>query len=404
MAVLLDLPPELVLHIVSFLNRETVLDKDNWLPAFNHRNRHPELAPDVPSINAFSQTNTALYHTLNRYLYNDICEKHDTIGKLSLLSAVRFQSERALDKLVAAGVSLDADFVLEYNVCGILHVAAALGLRAMVSKLLEMYGPEMEAKVHARRGYGLNATALDYAARHRYVEIVWLLAPVPVPSSVSDSTKERRTYLSFALLHSVKAKSTEVSEYLVSQGADVNYLGGDTHGGTPLYFAAGTDNLELVQFLLSAGANPNLYHDANDSIPLFNAARNHRIDIAEALLAAGADLDAKNRNSRNVLSCCTDIDALRFFLEYGVDVNLEDRIGETPLHHACSEEDAEFALASVELLLQYGAATVEKANWRRQTPVDIAIAEGYTEIVELLEPLVESSALKDKISMWLEDT
>ncbi|KAK7048057.1 ANK-REP-region domain-containing protein [Favolaschia claudopus] len=411
MAVLLDLPPELILHIVSFLHREKVLiDKDNDLSdLFNRRLGYPEIVPDLPSINAFSQTNTALYPTLNRYIYN-ICAKHDaTIGKLSLLSAGKFGSERALDKLVAAGVSLDAEFFLKYRACSILHVAAARGQRVMVIKLLEMYGTEMEVKVHARRGTWLvKATALDYAARYGHLETVQLLASVPVPSSVSDSTKERRTYLSSALLHSVQASvqggSTEIPEFLVSQGADVNDRGAARDaGGTALYFAVGTDNLELVQFLLSAGADPNLC--VGGSIPLFNAAQNYSddLDIAETLLAAGADLNKEDGNLRNVLFSCTDIVPLEFFLKRGVDVNLEDSVGETPLHHACSQQDAVFALDCVELLLQYGATTVEQANRMGQTPLTIAIGQGYNEIVELLKPLIYNSALKDMISMWLED-
>jgi ankyrin repeat protein len=410
MAALAGLPPELILHIVSFLTRETILDKDGFLPS--HKPRELELVPDLQSINSFSQTNVLLHQILDEALYK-LCASGETLGQLALLSAVKQQLENAVERLVDAGVSLHTDYLFEYNPsCSLLHIAAALGLRAMVVKLLGMYGTE--PMVHTRQqSYALNTTALDYAAHHEHLEIVKLLAPIPVPRSSTRNGVPPRgiieahtKYLSLALVQAVKVGNLQISEYLVSEGADVNFLdvSGGGPGGTPVYYAAGTKNLGLVQFFLAAGADPNLQTN-NDYIPLFNATRNQNVEIVQALLAAGADIHVQNRNSLNVLGCCGTVELLLFFLERGVDPNLQDRSGETPLHRACGEEEAEFAMASVELLLQFGAAaTVETASRRGLTPVDIAIAEGYTEILELLEPVVQSPDLKRKIAAWWEET
>ncbi|KAJ6520450.1 ankyrin repeat-containing domain protein [Mycena sanguinolenta] len=403
MPVLAELPPELLLHIIGFLTRDIILDTD-ILPGY-YKSEEPESLPDVSSINALSRTNSIFYRTLNRSLYDVCASIEPALGKLALLFAVQHQSESAVEKLVAAGVDLDSEFYFQYNACSVLHIAAGMGHRTMVVKLLAMHGAEMKERVHARRG--LNRwTALDYAARLGHLEITRILAPIPWPGprvdggppADPDPVQAHREYLSVALIHSVRAEKTEVSEYLVSEGADVF----KSLNGTPLYHAAATKNVGLVQFLLAAGVDPNR-HD-NDFIPLFNATCLRNLDVVQALLLGGADIHVKNRNSLNVLSCCTDVESLRFFLERGVDPNLAEPSGDTPLHHACGAEEAEFAQASVELLLEFGAATVDKPGRRGFTPVDIAIREGYTEIVELLEPLVQNPELKIKIASWWEET
>ncbi|KAJ7361080.1 ankyrin repeat-containing domain protein [Mycena albidolilacea] len=406
MAGLIDLPPELILHLISFLTCEKILDKDNCIlgrPRGYYKPRVIELVPDLPSINSLSQTATVFHRTLDEALYK-LGASSETLGQLALLSTVKRQLENAVERLVAAGVSLQAQFLFEYSLeCTVLHIAAGLGLRDMVVKLLGMCGEEM---VHRRAEGRPGRTALDYAARNNHLEIVKLLAPIPVPDSSTRNgvplpdTIEAQ-YLSIALLAAVQVGNTEVSEYLVSEGADVNFLA-LWAGGTPLSYAAKTKNLGLVQFLVSAGADPNL--QANNTIPLFNATLTRNLEIVQALVAAGADIHVQSRDQHNVLVCCATVELLRFFLERGVDPNLEDRDGNTPLHHVCARAKTEFAAAAVELLLRFGAAvTVEKPGQYGFTPVDIAVARYDTETLELLEPLVQDTDLKGKIAArWKE--
>jgi len=277
-----------------------------------------------------------------------------------------------------------------------------MGLRAMVIKLLGMYGEEMTARVHARHRIN-NYTALDYAVREEHMEIVRLLAPIRMPgssippSSVPDSFETPdKQYLGTALVESVQARNLEIIEYLISEGADVNFS-----RGSPLHYAAGTYNLELVQLLLASGADPNLC-DVTGRTPIFNAAglRNDNVDIVQALLAAGANIHAKNDYSRNVLVDCANVALLRFFLERGVDPNNQDIRGETALHHACQRYDAEFAKTSVELLLRFGAGPVE-TNRMGHTAVDFAMQyPELPDVVKILEPFVQDPNLRARIAKW----
>ncbi|KAJ7605032.1 ankyrin repeat-containing domain protein [Mycena polygramma] len=399
MARFLDLPPELVLHIASFLTGP------HW--------GIPDL-PDLRSVNALAQANTVFHQTLNQTLY-DLCASVNLLARLAILYAVKHELLSTVDRLVAVGISLDQQFRFEDDLCSPLYIAASMGLRDMVVKLLVMHGEEMATRAYARRNSS-NATPLDIAARNEHMDIVTLLAPIPSPavpvptpggdsddmaldSPVLTETEARRQYLSLALTQSVVAGNIEICEYLISEGADVNFFERlQSRVAPPLYYAA---NLSTVQFLLASGADPNI-HDG-DLIPLFNAACISNLDMIQALLDGGADINVRGSLSDNVLAWCGTVKVLRFCLERGADPNAAAHGAQTQLHRACAIDDAEFATASVELLLQFGAGSVDKLDFWGSSPVDIAMAKGLVKVVEILEPLVQNPSIRMNITLWRED-
>jgi ankyrin repeat protein len=56
----------------------------------------------------------------------------------------------------------------------------------------------------------------------------------------------------------------------------------------------------MVEFLLSAGANPNI-REATGLIPLHWAASHGNLEIVRALVSAGADIAAKNHRGKTPL-------------------------------------------------------------------------------------------------------
>ncbi|KAJ7238498.1 ankyrin repeat-containing domain protein [Mycena haematopus] len=152
----------------------------------------------------------------------------------------------------------------------------------------------------------------------------------------------------------------------------------------------------MVQLLLASGADPNI-GDEFETPPLFEACT---LDLAHALIDAGADINAQDENSCNVFAhTIGNDDLLRFFLEHGLDPNHKDGREQTSLHFAC-RRPRELGQRSVELLLQFGATTVEKVDWSGRTPVEIAMDRGRADLVKILEPLVQNPALKLKIATW----
>ncbi|KAJ7837425.1 ankyrin repeat-containing domain protein [Mycena olivaceomarginata] len=270
-----------------------------------------------------------------------------------------------------------------------LHIAALMGLRVMVTKLLWIWLP---VRVHAHSTNPWARTALDFAAHQGHLEIVKILAPIrnDVPLLLSDAHEQ---YLGRALRDSMRLGSLEISRYLVAEGADINFLDDPDEGVTPLALAARTGNVELVQL-----PDPNA-HTVYGFILLFVAAN---IDIAQTLLAGGANVHITDISSQN-LAIIDNVEMLRLILQRGVDPNRADTWGRTPLHSAClSNDGAKNAKARVEFLLQFGAHTVEKVNGGGVTPVDYAMQKDYSEVVKTLEPLVQDPELKLRIAEWWE--
>ncbi|KAJ6489623.1 ankyrin repeat-containing domain protein [Mycena vitilis] len=389
MAQFSELPVELILHIVSFLT--------------GPRRGLSEL-PDLRSINALCRTNAALHQTLDQTLY-DLCASVEVLANLAMVYVVQHQLDSTLERLVALGIGLDIALPFEADWCSVLHVAAGKGLGAMVTNLLGVYGEEMAILAYSRSFY--NATPLEFAARNEHMEIVILLAAIPPPVTAQGYTSsssnvalaspaaETRQYLSLALTQSAVAGNVEICEYLISTGADVNFFEGLQFGvAHPIYYAS---NLATVQLLLASGADPNIHN--TEFIPLFRAVGTLNLGIIQALLDGGADINVRGARAENVLALCGTVELLRFFLERGADPNAAAQGGETPLHRACGCDDAEFAKASVELLLQFGAGPVDKLDVQGRSPIGIATARGFAEIVTILEPLVQNPGTKMKVTI-----
>jgi ankyrin repeat protein len=152
---------------------------------------------------------------------------------------------------------------------------------------------------------------------------------------------------------------------VVKQGADVNIrlekgvseLGQfTTTGSTPFLLAARASDIRLMQLLLELGADPQAANTDNCT-PLLAAAGVGALEDGEE--AAGTDEEA--------------LEAVRFLLVAGADVNAVDENGETAMHGAAYQSRANL----VPLLVKYGAdITVwnrkNKAGW---TP--LMIAQGH---------------------------
>ncbi|KAF7366424.1 ANK-REP-REGION domain-containing protein [Mycena sanguinolenta] len=281
-----------------------------------------------------------------------------------------------------------------------------MGSSLIVPQLLQMYGSETTERVYARDDNGLSA--LDYAVLEGHMKAVRLLAPMailaasnsgPIAVNVSEeSIQAHKQYLGQALVNSAfpgrSGEKTAICKYLLSEGTDVNTL----HKRSSLLNATAGDSLATMRVLLAAGADPNL-GGKYGIVPLFKA---ENVPAVQALLDAGARIHATDNAGCNVLMhrVLQNIQLLRFLLERGVDPNHADDSGWTPLHYACEEQEA--GVAAIELLIQFGATTMEKADAGGLTPVSLAMQRGRIEVVRLFEPLIQDPVLKAKMAKWLQ--
>uniref|UniRef100_A0A8B9CCM5 Ankyrin repeat and KH domain containing 1 n=1 Tax=Anser brachyrhynchus TaxID=132585 RepID=A0A8B9CCM5_9AVES len=170
---------------------------------------------------------------------------------------------------------------------------------------------------------------------------------------------------------------SEVADFLIKAGADIE-LG----CSTPLMEAAQEGHLELVKYLLAAGANVHATTATGDTA-LTYACENGHTDVADVLLQAGADLEHESEGGRTPLMkaaraghLCT----VQFLISKGANVN---RATANNDHTVVSLACAGGHLAVVELLLAHGADPTHRLK-DGSTMLIEAAKGGHTNVVSYL--------------------
>uniref|UniRef100_A0A8C4MD75 Ankyrin repeat and KH domain containing 1 n=1 Tax=Equus asinus asinus TaxID=83772 RepID=A0A8C4MD75_EQUAS len=204
-------------------------------------------------------------------------------------------------------------------------------------------------------------TPLMEAAREGHEEMVALL--LAQGANINAQTEEtQETALTLACCGGF----SEVADFLIKAGADIE-LG----CSTPLMEASQEGHLELVKYLLAAGANVHATTATGDTA-LTYACENGHTDVADVLLQAGADLEHESEGGRTPLMkaaraghLCT----VQFLISKGKEI----------VSLACAGGH----LAVVELLLAHGADPTHRLK-DGSTMLIEAAKGGHTNVVSYL--------------------
>jgi ankyrin repeat protein len=184
--------------------------------------------------------------------------------------------------------------------------------------------------------------------------------------------------------------------------------------GTPLYYAAlcGFRNIAeqlIVKHPQHVNATGGWYRT-----PAVAALAGRHFELAQVLHRSGSSVDPRGFQGRSPLhsaAVCEDLEMIQILLDYGIDVNVGNEFGSTPLalydfedprvvrllldngadpnarsqnrttqlHRASRSGRIEI----VRILVEHGASA-EIKNWDGRTPLEIASGKQHDEIVKLL--------------------
>lgn len=209
------------------------------------------------------------------------------------------------------------------------------------------------------------------------------------------------------------ATSTEVTEALIANGADISLRDKSLSSSTPLHSIAGSGQTEAAEVLLAHGADIEV-EDSFGRTPLHRATRSGRGKMVELLIAKGANINAKDSKGLTTLNLAIDSDwgtkldrkdAAKVLISHGAKYTIRDvawlgdvtRVGvlleenpalandtsglykEAVLFAAIRENHADVA----GLLLAKGAEFDVTGRYK-EPPLHAAVHAGHKAVIEVL--------------------
>lgn len=194
-------------------------------------------------------------------------------------TAIATQNLEQVRSLLARG--FDPDSLHPDSAMTALEMAAEKGALSLIQILLQA-GALLDAGELSP--LGLAAQRGDLAV----LEMLLRAEPAPNLAEKCD-----------ALMMATSSDQPQIVQRLLAAGALPNSMVWE--GGTALHYATDRGHTAVVNILLAAGAEVNLADPDQGWTPLMYAAYDDRADIAQQLIAAGADLNARDPQGRTPL-------------------------------------------------------------------------------------------------------
>lgn len=234
-------------------------------------------------------------------------------------------------------------------------------------------------------------TALHLAAQNGYTDCVKALLTqrgdlINQPNNMGDTP----------LIRAAASDKTEIVEMLISSGANLNHQG--AHGLTALHWAAGKNKADIVEILVTQGADITI--SSNHGSPLELALKQNSVQAGKILEKRQEQINVKNdifkaidandedaiskliqSNKKNLENRNADGDTPLLyclknkksklaskFIAVPVDINAQDKDGNTALHLAAQNG----LTATIKKLLKNTTCNSNKKNNAGQTPLMLA--------------------------------
>ena len=265
--------------------------------------------------------------------------KNDYVNDAALLQlAVALPSIRLFDAVMYAP-QIDKKEGLDHlaTKCKALQIAASKANTEFLQQMLQ------ETPQEERISVMKEARLLELAAKmERGEEMTSMLI------ELGDDPKTRLGYS--PLMIATQYGNMETMKKLIASDAGVDALP-DEEGATALHYAAGLPDStngyksrptpEGVQLLISAGADVNAVRHSSGETPFLRACMAGNTDIVETFLRTEkTDKMVVDKTKRNALmhasgQCASNMVSLLLDGDIPFDVNAQDNLGCTALHHLC---------------------------------------------------------------------
>lgn len=250
-------------------------------------------------------------------------------------------SERAVIALIEAGANVDIENDDGVTPRSLLEEVTDYGIRSTFEEGLEI----VERKKTARR---------EDINRQEQKRIDWRKRDEP--------TEEKQTRIE-TIIDCFKACELSDIEVLrahegfVKDNISITFTDGSVNNQSMLMMACECASADIVEYLISLGADVNQVDDTGQAPLRYAAVARHDIDEKiDLLIEAGADIDHTSNDGSAALSDAAfhqNVIAAKALIKHGADVNHRDSNGYTALSWTCGRGAPEADI--VELLLRSGA-------------------------------------------------
>ena len=168
-------------------------------------------------------------------------------------------------------------------------------------------------------------------------------------------------------------------------------------GWTPLMYAArDSQHKEIIEALITAGANIKAVNEDGITPLMFAAAKNENVSVLDALIKAGSEIDAKDHDEMTALMAAAGLNknpaVTRALLKAGASLEERDEDGWLPLHFAVSNNPNIDVLKAILRDNQINAVDNNK-----MTPLMLAAKSAKNpEIISILLKAGANPSMKDK--------
>lgn len=199
------------------------------------------------------------------------------------------------------------------------------------------------------------------------------------------SLKNIKNTLDSQLMRAIKLGDLNNAQDLVHQGANVNYCAdvaydGDIHEiKTPLSLAAEKGHINILKWLINAGANKDEVDYKTGLTPLFRAAKNNHLDCVRCLHEHGCMLNSNVNQGifKTALLIATEYSnalndrfpMINYLLENGADINGKDKYGYTALMNILEKDYDNYEI--IKKMIDHGAS-IDVINDKGQGLKDIS--------------------------------